>query len=280
MVQNPKQRKFGELGRREEKNSHSTENPTISIITVVFNDAQQLAATINSVVEQDYPNIEYIIVDGGSTDGTIDILKQYENNIDYWVSELDKGIYDAMNKATKLAQGSWINFMNSGDQFINNQVVSSVFSKNIDAELIYGDHEIRYATIKKCVKAKSILELYKGMIFCHQSMFISRAYQLANPYQYSDYSLAADYKLVFDYLTGDRYNVFYTDHVIASVQAKGASNENIVTTIKEYRSIALSRSRAFEIRFFYFFRFIDVTIRMFIKRILPEYAIDFVRKQF
>jgi len=98
--------------------------PLISVVTVVYNGEKHLEQTIKSVLDQGYDNIEYIIIDGGSTDGTLEIIKKYEDAIDYWVSESDGGIYDAMNKAISLATGEWINFMNSGDDFF-----SDIYSK-------------------------------------------------------------------------------------------------------------------------------------------------------
>src|SRR5688572_6496915 len=89
--------------------------PRLSVITVVYNAADLLEATIRSVVTQDLPGLEYIVVDGGSTDGTLDIVRRYESRIAYWVSERDRGIYDAMNKGLDAARGAWICFMNAGD---------------------------------------------------------------------------------------------------------------------------------------------------------------------
>jgi glycosyltransferase involved in cell wall biosynthesis len=87
------------------------------------------------VISQTYPNVEYIIIDGGSTDGTLDIIKKYEDYIDYWVSEADKGIYDAMNKGVDLATGQWINFMNTGDRFYDENSIEEVFSKDLKKKM-------------------------------------------------------------------------------------------------------------------------------------------------
>ena len=103
------------------------EYPLITVVTVVFNGEATLEQTIQSVVNQTYDNVEYIIVDGGSKDRTLDIIKKYEDRIDYWQSEPDKGIYDAMNKGIELANGDWINFMNSGDSFYNECVIKNIY---------------------------------------------------------------------------------------------------------------------------------------------------------
>ena len=116
-------------------------SPLISIITVVFNDVTHIEETILSVINQDYLNIEYIIIDGGSTDGTVDVIKKYEDKISFWLSEPDQGVYDAMNKGIDKATGDWINFMNSGDIFTNCHILSSVFIEDEydSVDVIYGD---------------------------------------------------------------------------------------------------------------------------------------------
>ena len=99
----------------------------ISIITVCFNAVGVIEKTILSVISQTYNDVEYIIIDGGSTDGTLDIVKKYENYIAYWISEPDSGIYNAMNKGVKHATGLYCNFMNAGDFFINEKVLENIF---------------------------------------------------------------------------------------------------------------------------------------------------------
>ena len=103
--------------------------PLITVVTVVFNGAKFLDYTIQSVINQTYSNIEYIIIDGCSTDNSLEIIEQYKNKI-IWISEQDKGIYDAMNKGVALARGKWINFMNAGDSFYSLSTIADVFEKN------------------------------------------------------------------------------------------------------------------------------------------------------
>jgi len=153
----------------------SEDKPLITVVTVVYNGAEFLEETIKSVIEQTYDNVEYIIVDGGSTDGTLEIIKKYGHAIDYWVSEPDKGIYDAMNKGIDLGSGEWINFMNAGDFFYASETLLKVFnSKNTftGCHVIYGDHEVRYPNKRKIVKAGKVKNLWKGSQFCHQSAFV------------------------------------------------------------------------------------------------------------
>ena len=115
--------------------------PKISVVTVCYNVASEIERTIKSVINQTYSNVEYIIIDGGSKDGTVDIIKKYADKVSYWVSEPDKGIYDAMNKGIIAATGDWINFMNAGDWFCGSSVLSDIshyLINNREFDIIYG----------------------------------------------------------------------------------------------------------------------------------------------
>lgn len=116
--------------------------PKITVVTVCYNAAETIEKTILSVVGQTYNNIEYLIIDGGSKDDTLAIIKKYESNISKWISEPDKGIYDAMNKAIKMATGEWINFMNAGDCFATNDVLEKIFNDEIpnNVKFLYSDN--------------------------------------------------------------------------------------------------------------------------------------------
>lgn len=153
-------------------------NPKISVVTVCYNSVNVLEETMLSVLNQTYPNIEYIIIDGGSTDGTVNIIKKYADKLTYWVSEPDKGIYDAMNKGIAVATGEYINFMNAGDLFYDSEVVSDLFFEFKDADFITG-----IAQYKSYNKKRYWYPIYKNFWFSeikhggavnHQSSFIRR----------------------------------------------------------------------------------------------------------
>ena len=122
-----------------------TNNDLLTVITVSYNEATNIELTIQSVLSQIYSNLEYIVIDGGSDDGTVDIIKKYADKISYWVSEPDKGIFDAMNKGIKVANGEWINFMNCGDSFVDKDILADVFTNReyTDTDIIFGDSYIR-----------------------------------------------------------------------------------------------------------------------------------------
>ena len=146
----------------------------ISVITVVFNDSTHIEKTIQSVLSQNYSNVEYIIIDGASTDGTLEICKKYENQISKIISEKDTGIYNAMNKGIQNSTGEWIFFLNSGDIFFNDNAISSVMSETINADIIYGkamtDNKEETFFSKRITKSMFILE----RMICHQAIFARR----------------------------------------------------------------------------------------------------------
>ncbi len=174
-------------------------SPKVTMVTVTYNAQEYLEKTFQSVIEQDYPNTEYIIIDGASTDKTLNLIKKYENYIDYWISEQDDGIYDAMNKGIEKATGEWINFMNAGDTFSSTNILKNVFEKetlkkNID--VLYGGVNIvdeSYNFINH-IKAKPMNTIWEGSYCNHQSLFIKT--KIMKKYKFNlDYKLAAEKEL-------------------------------------------------------------------------------------
>lgn len=171
-------------------------HPTLSVITIVYNNVKDIERTLLSVINQDYDAIEYIIIDGGSTDGTVDIIKNYEDKIAKWVSEPDKGIYNAMNKGLKMASGDYILFMNSGDEIYDNSTVSNVFSSEPNADIYYGETEMfnedweSLGTRRHKAPEKFTWRSFRyGMSISHQAIYIRR--EIIEPYN-EHYKLSAD----------------------------------------------------------------------------------------
>ncbi|KAB0518348.1 glycosyltransferase family 2 protein [Pseudomonas extremorientalis] len=195
----------------------------ITVITVVYNDVAHLQRTIDSVASQTYGNIEHIIIDGRSADGTLQIIECCQS-VDYWLSESDSGIYDAMNKGIDCSTGEWINFMNSGDVFFNENVIGDIFFNNqhCSSELIYGDVEVDYGGFKKIRRAGAIERLKHGMQFSHQSLFAKRSVLLAFGLD-SSYRTAADYNFVIaSWVKNFRFE--YVELVVSSISAGGVSD--------------------------------------------------------
>ena len=146
--------------------------PLVSIITVVFNGIADIENTIKDVLAQTYPNKEYIIIDGGSTDGTVAVIEKYRNELTAFISEKDSGIYDAMNKAMQWVNGEWVNFMNSGDSFYNHKTIAELFELNNEKyDIIYGNYIANYAKNGQRLIKAALPQAPHQMVLSHQSVF-------------------------------------------------------------------------------------------------------------
>ena len=170
--------------------------PVLSVITIVYNNVRDIERTMLSVLNQTYDAIEYIVVDGASNDGTLEVIKRYEDRLAKLISEKDKGIYDAMNKGLALAAGDYVIFMNSGDEFYGNDTVAKVFATAADADIYYGETEMvndereSLGQRRHTVPDKFNWRSFKyGMSVSHQAIYIKRV--LTEPYDMR-YQLSAD----------------------------------------------------------------------------------------
>ena len=168
--------------------------PVISIITVTFNAIETIIDTFQSVFNQTFTSFEFIIIDGGSTDGTLDIIKSKLNNISYWVSEKDNGIYDAMNKGISVAKGDWIIFLNSGDIFCNNDVLKNIFSYSINdkTQIIYGNAKVKYTNNILRPPAKIRKKYFYANTICHQSIIFKKNVFEKNGFFNLEFKIIAD----------------------------------------------------------------------------------------
>lgn len=212
----------------------------ISIITVCYNSAKTIEKTIQSVVAQTYQNIEYIIVDGVSKDGTLDIIKPYENNIHQFISESDKGLYDAMNKGIALATGDIIGILNSDDVFFDNQVLEKVAhfhqSNTIDASVgdIIQRNETGKILRKYSAKNWSPQKLTLGFMPPHPSIFFKRAlFQQLGNYRL-DFKIGADYELITRFFLKNNVswnysNIITTDMLVGGLSSSGWESYQRIT---------------------------------------------------
>ena len=183
-------------------------NTLVSIVTVCYNAVATIEQTILSVINQTFTNIEYIIIDGGSNDGTVEIIKKYSKKITVWVSEPDKGIYDAMNKGIELATGQWINFMNSGDLFYNSNTLEDIFgNKVINADIVYGDRFSKCSFGEFYHKVDSLDKFNKFFPLFHQSTFIKTEVAKNNKFNLN-YKICADYNQLYQ-LYKNNYSFYY-----------------------------------------------------------------------
>ena len=212
--------------------------PKISIITVSYNAVATIEQTILSVINQTYENIEYIIIDGGSTDGTIDIIKKYEDQISYWISEPDNGIYDAMNKGIIKTTGEWIYFLNSGDYFLDNEIINKIakvifYNKIAKETIVLGKIRCFYDEFfMGIVKGKSMVDAW--YMPPHQGMFIARALYKKYPY-FSYLKILGDRELLIRLKQAEIKEFFQVNEVIAQYDLGGISGnpKNALLVFKE-----------------------------------------------
>jgi glycosyltransferase involved in cell wall biosynthesis len=200
--------------------------PKLSIITIVYNNARDIERTMLSVLNQTYTNIEYILVDGVSTDGTLDIIKKYKDRISKLVSEKDEGIYDAMNKGLALATGDYVLFMNSGDELYSADTVAVVFTSAENADIYYGETEMINANGKSLgqrrhkVPEKFTWRSFKyGMSISHQAIYIKRS--ITEPFN-RKYELSADIDWILNAAKKAK-TIVNTNHFVAKYLVGGMS---------------------------------------------------------
>lgn len=212
----------------------------ISIITIVWNNAKTIKDAIDSVLGQTYENIEYIVVDGASTDGTVEIVKSYGDKISKFVSEPDKGLYDAMNKGIKLANGDIIGILNSDDFYTNKYVIEKVVKefkeKGVDSvygDLVYIDVSDNNKIIRhwKSNPYKRRL-FYKGWHPPHPTFFVKK--EIYEKYGLFDleFKIAADYELMLRFLEKYKISTSYIPEVLVKMRVGGESNRSIKNIIK------------------------------------------------
>jgi len=214
----------------------------VTIITVVRNDAAGLEKTICSVTGQNYPSLEYIIIDGGSGDGTLDVIRSHAGQIASWVSEPDRGIYDAMNKGLAKATGDWVNFLNAGDTFADGSTVPMLMATDLsDIDVVYGDTMTGSARNTFIKRAGSPEELGKGMILCHQSAFIRTGY-VKNAGFDPRFSIGADYDQLMK-LRSQGCRFLHVAFPVAHIDTTGISNTKMVRSAREHLAIATKYRR-------------------------------------
>ncbi len=210
--------------------------PLVSIITVVYNGADTLERTIQSVVRQTYPNLEYIIVDGGSQDGTLEIIHSYQKQISCWSSEPDEGLYHAMNKGIAMATGDYFWFINAGDEIADATVVAKIFEEGSYADVYYGDTLVvdsfgKEIGLRRLSPPANLTwrDFKRGMLVSHQSFIASR--RVATNFN-TQYRFSADYDWCIKALKAAR-EVRNTRLIMSRFLEGGLTRHNILPGLKE-----------------------------------------------
>jgi glycosyltransferase involved in cell wall biosynthesis len=239
----------------------------ISIVTVVFNNKQQVEDAVKSVLTQNYPDVEYIIVDGGSTDGTVEVIKKYEKDISRWVSEPDKGIYDAMNKGLGMTTGDVVGFLNSDDMYYNEQVLEKIAAvfKEEKWDACCGD--ILYISgsdsqkVNRHWKTGPYREgaFRKGWVPPHPAFFVRKKKLDAHGYFNLDFPISADFELMLRLIERFNIKIKYIPEVVVKMRWGGSSTRNLKNIVKgnfeKYRAFKTNELKVSPLYFFNNFLF-------------------------
>lgn len=217
------------------------QNLKISVVTVVFNAQNTIEKCLDSVARQKFNNIEHIVIDGGSTDNTVHIIKKYSNSVHFFVSEPDEGIYDAMNKGIKLATGDIIGTLNADDYLANDEVLNDIAAAfaSQETDVLYGDLDFIDPDGNIVRKWRSGAYQYGkfnwGWMPPHPTFYCKRTlFERLGGYRL-DYGSAADYELMLRFLHANKMSVFYLQKVIVKMYIGGVSNKNLINRVKALR---------------------------------------------
>jgi glycosyltransferase involved in cell wall biosynthesis len=210
--------------------------PTLSVITIVYNNVKDIERTMLSVLTQTHRHVEYIVVDGASTDGTKEVIQKYASGITKFISEPDRGIYDAMNKGLALATGDYVLFMNSGDEIYSRDTVAQVFATEENADIYYGETEMyneRWESLgqrRHQAPAKFNWKSFKyGMSISHQAIYVRRS--LTTPYDLQ-YNYSADIDWIIK-AAKKSTRIVNTHGYVAKYLVGGVSKQKHLESLKE-----------------------------------------------
>jgi glycosyltransferase involved in cell wall biosynthesis len=219
----------------------------ISIITVCYNAGSTLEDTIKSVINQDYENIEYILVDGKSSDNTSDILSKYEQNFDILISEKDNGIYDAINKGIRISTGEIIGILNADDVFYNSQIISLIakaFKSNPNINCTIGDivfqNESNHIVRKYSSKNWSTAKFEWGYMPPHPSFYCKRKIYFKYGLYNTNFKIAADYELLIRFLEVNKTSFIYLPMIFVKMKVGGVSTRGISSFLTINREVLLA----------------------------------------
>ncbi len=240
------------------KNDHSL--PLISVVTVSFNAADALESTIQSVLDQSYPHLEHIVIDGGSSDRTLDVIQQYKEYLTYWISEPDQGIYDGINKGLRQARGELVNVLNGGDAFVSG-ILNEVGERYRENPFtmaaccyfwVYPKHQLKITP--------DVNRIGEGDALCHQAVFYQRhLHEEFGEYDWR-YSLAADY--YFMRRVYDRYGIVFIDREACYYHLGGASDLAFIVYADQVRQICHHLNDNFwKVEWVYWYKYMKFCVR-------------------
>lgn len=251
-----------------------------SIVTVVYNDVDEIQRTIASALGQEFDSYEYIIIDGASKDGTLELIQQYKSRICV-LSERDSGLYDAMNKGLDLANSEYVLFLNAGDYFVNSSVLSNVAASigTDRPDCIYGNNYVMLldGTLTFRKAASDLSNIWKRSQFSHQALFTKTA--LARQYKFDlSYSIAADYCMILR-LYLDSFSFLYCDLPISIYKTGGVSDDRRVRMVRERFSINRKYNNNPKVYLTFPVLLISAFVKQILKRVISRRHYESIRRK-
>jgi putative colanic acid biosynthesis glycosyltransferase len=248
----------------------------LSIVVVSLNTKNEFIKTIGSINSQVYKNYEIIVIDGDSSDGTVDEILKVKENFSNFIIEKDKGIYDAMNKGIRLSKGEWIFFLNSGDIFYNKNILEKIFSNYVDdKDVIFGDtviesNNLKYFSLGREFKNNTVI-----MPFCHQSCLIKKNILIQKLFNL-DYKLSSDFNLMLSLFLSNKI-FFKINEIFSLVDGSGISNLHRQKVLSENINTLKQFDKKKFIYKLYLLKVIEF-LKTLIKSLLPKLIINIILK--
>lgn len=256
------------------------QTPVVSIITVVYNGGAHLGDAIQSVINQSYPHIEYIIIDGGSTDNTLDVIKQYEKHLAYWVSEKDRGISDAFNKGIRQATGEVIGILNADDWY-ESDAVARVVQAIRNADIVYGDMRMWSNGEKDFIVKGNHALLHKEMTVNHPTVFVRKeCYDQLGLFN-TGFKCAMDYELMLRFKTNGR-RFGYVPGILTNMRWAGISDTRWLLGCRETLAIKNKYlpQQKFRNRLYFYKHVIAIAVTKFLNKGKLAPLLRFYRSRF
>ena len=248
--------------------------PLVSIITINLNNKSGLIKTVNSVLAQEYKNIEFIIIDGASNDGSLEYIKAVKNNFTYWISEKDKGIYDAMNKGIIQAKGDYLLFLNSGDFFFEPKSLSYLVSFNFKEDIVYGNvgMYVNGALETKYFPSELSLKYFRYDTIPHQSTLIKRNLFYRFGLYNTEYKIVSDWAFFVDCIIKGKVKYRYVNELISIFDLNGISSQP-----SSYKIIRNEIEQHIKQKYWFSFAYFKLcwAFSYYPKRILIEFGFKF-----
>lgn len=245
--------------------------PKITVATVCRNTANTIEETLQNILSQNYENLEFIVIDGASTDDTLKILEKYKKHFTKFVSEPDKGTYDAMNKAISMATGEWIIFMNAQDRFVSPDSLRTIAQYLTNKhDVVYGGYYFEHVFgVTEYRPPISLEQLWKGMNICHQAVFTRLSFLKEYPYNL-DYRIVADYDAILHQYYVQNARFLAAEIPVSILRGGGISDKKRIQSIQQQILVAEKYDHSISHKIWRRFNLLNRMFRVFIRDLVPK----------